>query len=140
MARFLRRVFDRLVQAESDTITVDTFYFQAMLDRYDAARDENLRLHDAITAAVGILDPHTVDPWAYRPGSVPERAEDVRAAVSVLAGCLDVDAVRDASILAEVRQVVASALAHSVDPDVLLSELRRVLHVPGVSSTDGAAA
>ena len=139
MARFLRRVFDRLVQAESDTITVDTFDFQAMRDRYDAARAENRRLNDAITVAVGILDPHTVDPWAYRPGAFPEHAEDVRAAVSVLAGCLNDEAVPSGvEQLSKVRAVVEAATADDIGSLVLLSELRHILGIP--ARVNGAAA
>lgn len=140
MARFLRRVFDRLVHAEDDTITVDTFDFQAMRDHCDTLCAENQKLHAAITSAVSILDPYGTDPWAYRPGAVPQHAEDIRAAVDVLGGCLTLDENVAAVQLAKARGIVECAFANEIGPVVLLSELRHVIGTSALRSKTGYAA
>ena len=129
--RFLRRFFDRLVQAGADTIAVESFDFQAMRDRADELSGENDRLCTAITQALAVLDPHSVDPWAYSPNTVPQHAEDVRTAVSVLAGCLNDEAVpSEVEQLTKVRAVVGAATADDIGSLVLLAELRNILDMP----------
>ena len=136
--RFLRRFFDRLVQAEEDTIAVESFDMQAMRDRADELSAENDRLCAAISSAVAILDPHTTDPWAYEPGTVPQHAEVVRSAVDVLVHELTEEVASAAVQLGRVRGVVECATGNEIGSLVLLAELRHILDMP--SSVNGAAA
>lgn len=138
--RFLRRAVDRLVQAEADTLAVESFDFQAMRDHADTLYAENQQLHAAITSAVSILDPYGTDPWAYRPGAVPQHAEDIREAVMVLSGVLPDEERTVAEQVARAREIVWSAEERGLSVAALVAELRQVLCAMPGDVESGAAA